>query len=842
MAFEKHDLEEIRSRLKVSDVVGSHFVLVKKGGGEWVAKDNPSFTVNDNKGIWTEFGSNGDGKGHDVFDFMQTYAGLDFPTAVEELARQAGVALKNGDGRAAASSDRARAASPSRSRPAASRNDRAQGDGGDRPENSVGSAAETRAPAAARVQGQREVVATWDYLDPENVLLYQVVRMQERMPDGEWRRSAEGKIWKTFMQRRPAGDGSWILGLDVLERDDDGKPGRPLEFVKPANRDVWLRANEDRLKWKNITVRTFDELGNVDHWLYNANAVIDELQEPKDDQRPIFITEGEAKVDVLIEWGLLAVTNSGGAKHFTQACAEFFRGARQVIILQDNDRAGAERVAKLAPMLKAVGVESVLTLNFRDVWSKCPPKGDVKDWRDAGGGTKEQLLEIVDGLQEWTPEPYKSKFGAKSAFDLSAPARAYPWRIKGILPMHDNSLIMGPSRSGKTFELLDMLMHMHSGEAFAGRKVIPCGSIVCTYEGATGFENRLRAYLHHYDMKAEDLHSFAWLTRPPNMYATEDNARALAEEVLKIAESFRLPLGAIAIDTHNAATRGSSEIKSEDMNRIMDNYQLVKDLTGVPLIIVGHTNAEGKHRGNEQFFNNIETAIRIERVHTDSKKTIEKRDDNNRVVRRGVMAKQREGDDRVQWEFVLEPVKIGVDADGDNITSMVSVEPAQHIPGDVVDEHDGSKPRPDGFYLRGNNVDVFRALLKAIEREGAPPPPELGLAPGVGRVITWAQLGMEYKKTDPQEHDEETAKYRNRIKARTKRFREDLLKYNIIGIAEQIVAPTAEDEKPKPVWYVWPTGRRVYGKGLQWPPVPKKKPEQKPILAPGEKDEDAMPF
>jgi hypothetical protein len=115
-------------------------------------------------------------------------------------------------------------------------------------------------------------------------------------------------------------------------------------------------------------------------------------------------------------------------------------------------------------------------------------------------------------------------------------------------------------------------------------------------------------------------------------------------------------------------------------------------------------------------------------------------------------------------------------------------------------------------------------------------------------VITWAQLGMEYKKTDPQEHDEDGTKYRNRIKARTKRFREDLFKYNVIGIAEMIDplhgtanqvydTPIGHDpaiEKPKPIWYVWPTGRRVYGKGLQWPPVPKKKPEQKPLLAPGE--------
>lgn len=662
------------------------------------------------------------------------------------------------------------------------------------------------------------------------------------MPDGSWRLDKSGKTFKTFMQRRPAPmPGEWIAALDVIDRETN----QPLEFLKTDKGTAWLRASKERLQWRNITTAQFGELGNVEHWLYNANAAIDELQEPKDDQRTIFLPEGEGKVDVLKEWGLLGVTNSGGAKNFTPACAEFFRGARHVVLLQDNDRAGAERVAKIAPMLKAVDVELVQSLNFHDVWTGCPPKGDIKDWRDKGGGTKDALLEIVDDLKPWTPEPYKSKFGAKTAYDLGAPVRAYPWRIKGIMPMHDNMLLMGPSRSGKTFECLDMILHVHNGQPFAGRKVVPGGFIYLTYEGATGFENRLRAYLKHHGMSVQDLHSFAWLTRPPNMFASEDNVVALALEINEIAKGFRLPLAGIVVDTHNSATRGSSEIKSDDMNKIMANYDIVKEKTGSPLIVIGHTNSEGRHRGNEQFFNNIETAVLIERVYTDAKKLIEKRDDDGVVVRRGKISKQREGDDRTSWEFVLQKVKIGVDEDGDDIDSMVSVEPAQHVPDSVIHD-DASKPRPEGFYLKGNNVDVFRALLKAIETVGKPAPAPLGLPASVGHVVKWTELGLEYKKTDPQDADETLEKYRNRLKARLRRFREDLLKYNVIGIAEMpdpqgpivqdLAIKTGADpiEKPRMIHYVWPTGRRVQGKGLQWPPIPKKKKEQGMILAPGE--------
>jgi len=833
MAFDPRDIEEIKSRLTISSVIASHMQLVKKGAGEWVQKGNESFTVNDKKGLWCEFGSGGDGKGHDVFEFLTTYAGLDFPTAVEECAKLAGVdvskAKQNGARRAAPSSDRADASRAPRTRSRAGAEEDSGGAGNDRLNGSSHDAAEdaervSRSPAAA---GTKEIVREWDYRDLENNLLYQVVRVQERMADGEWRKNAAGKPWKTFWQRRPAGDGAWILGLDVLDRET----GEPIEFVKPARRDVWLKATEDRLKWKNVTVGTFADLGNVEHWLYNANAVIDELQEPKDDQRPIFLPEGEGKVDVLIEWGLLAVTNSGGAKHFTEACAEFFRGARHVILLQDNDRAGAERVAKIAPMLKAVGVDLVQALNFKDVWPKCPIKGDVKDWRD-NGGTKQELLDIVDGLKPWEPEPYRSKFGAKTAADLSAPARAYPWRIKGILPMHDNVLLMGPSRSGKTFEALDMLMHIHDGKDFAGHKTIAGGIIYLTFEGATGFENRVRAYLAHHGKTAADLHSFAWVTRPPNLYATEDNAKALAKEIAEIAQSFRLPLAAIVIDTHNAATRGSSEIKSEDINRILENYQILTDTCHAPLIIIGHTNAEGKHRGSELLFNNIEAAILVERVVLDAKRGTEKRDDNGRVIRRGVIRKQREGDDHLQWEFVLEPVVIGKDEDGDDIISMVSTEPAQNVPSDVVTNR---RDKPEGYYLNDTEVQQFKALLKSIEDSGITAPPDLQL-PAMTRVVRTTDLGSEYRKVNSRGDREDPGKYANRIKATLTRFKVKLSNVNVIVVRE------APDPNGGTAHFIWPTGRRVYGRGLQWPPLPKPKPEAKPLLAAGEKAGDEMPF
>src|ERR1700729_164113 len=109
MAFDQHQLDEIRSRISVSEIVGRKFKL-RKQGHEYVAIENQSLTVNDQKALWYDFGA-GEGGG-DVFDFLVKECGYSFVDAVEELAQKAGISLKNGAGRAAASSHRNGATPP----------------------------------------------------------------------------------------------------------------------------------------------------------------------------------------------------------------------------------------------------------------------------------------------------------------------------------------------------------------------------------------------------------------------------------------------------------------------------------------------------------------------------------------------------------------------------------------------------------------------------------------------------------------------------------------------------------------------------------------------------------
>ncbi len=94
MAIPPQFLEELRARLRLSDVIARKVKLAKRGR-EFTGlcpfhnEKTPSFTVNDEKGFFHCFGCGAHG---DVVSFEMQAHHLSFPEAVERLAAEAGVA------------------------------------------------------------------------------------------------------------------------------------------------------------------------------------------------------------------------------------------------------------------------------------------------------------------------------------------------------------------------------------------------------------------------------------------------------------------------------------------------------------------------------------------------------------------------------------------------------------------------------------------------------------------------------------------------------------------------------------------------------------------------------
>ncbi len=93
--FTPEFLDELRARIRVSDVVGRSVKLQKRGNAYWglspfKKEKTPSFSVDDNRQSYHCFST---GQHGDIIKFLMETKGLTFPEAVELLAAEAGMEL-----------------------------------------------------------------------------------------------------------------------------------------------------------------------------------------------------------------------------------------------------------------------------------------------------------------------------------------------------------------------------------------------------------------------------------------------------------------------------------------------------------------------------------------------------------------------------------------------------------------------------------------------------------------------------------------------------------------------------------------------------------------------------
>ena len=298
-----------------------------------------------------------------------------------------------------------------------------------------------------------------------------------------------------------------------------------------------------------------------------------------------FVVEGEKDCDRLHQLGLAATTNIGGALKWPQGWGEKWFTGRQVAVLADNDDAGHTHAEQVAADLHGhAGTVRVVHL------SDLPPKGDVSDWLDAGHSVDELKAEVAAAPLWEPPQPEPSRFQLISIDDLFGLPEP-GWLIEQILPQQSFGLVVAPPKQGKTYLVLDWLMHIAGGiDWHHGEPVTPGHVVYVTGEGVTGLARRIRAWqtVHGTPDAASD--RFHIVTTMPRV-ARDGELDELVREIDASLGDHQPAV--IAFDTYARFAAGLDENSAQDMGQVCAHLEDLRDRYGCTVVAAHHTTKDG---------------------------------------------------------------------------------------------------------------------------------------------------------------------------------------------------------------------------------------------------------
>ena len=367
-----------------------------------------------------------------------------------------------------------------------------------------------------------------------------------------------------------------------------------------------------RMYPKKFSLRQPDGRGGYIHSIkdieplpYNLPAII------KNPQEPVFLVEGEKCADILIEAGLVATTNHGGAGKWTDTHSAHLAG-RNVIVMPDNDEPGARHADKAIASLwgKAAQIKRIDLPGL-------PDKGDVADFLRTN--TLGELIDIVQKCPTLTqaPEVVEAEADEDGAVERYKTMRrdavfAMPpveFLVDGLLTDTGFAMMYGAPGTGKSFLAIDIALSVAHGRDWQGQQVKPGAVLYIAGEGIGGFSKRWKAWESYHGVKDEP--DMYLLPTAVNFREPEDIAKLVAT-IEDIGQQFAL----VIVDTVARAIAGAEENSSTDMGLFVAACDEIKALTGGALLAVHHAGKDSSKgaRGSTALLGAVDTSLMIGKV------------------------------------------------------------------------------------------------------------------------------------------------------------------------------------------------------------------------------------
>ena len=267
------------------------------------------------------------------------------------------------------------------------------------------------------------------------------------------------------------------------------------------------------------------------------------------------------------------------------------------------------------------------------------------------------------------------------------------WRIKNVLPSKGTAVVFGPSGSGKSFLVLDMLQSLAAGEEWFGHKVKPCSVTYIALEGESGLAGRMDAYRTRHGSTSLNIR---YMVQPFRLLI-DDDINELVQAIQTAGTG-----DVVVLDTLSRAMPGSDENDGKAMGLVIAATKILQDLLGGLVLLIHHTGKDASKgmRGHSSLHASLDCAIEVRRSVGN---------------REWLLAKSKDGEDGASHLFKLEVVQLGQDDEGDEITSCV-----------IVPDHSAQAIQKKMPTLGSNQLIAHKALKEPlsnsvdIDKDGAP--------------------------------------------------------------------------------------------------------------------------
>lgn len=245
---------------------------------------------------------------------------------------------------------------------------------------------------------------------------------------------------------------------------------------------------------------------------------------------------------------------------------------------------------------------------------------------------------------------YLDRFRAVSLGEFTR-GKPPAWIIKGILPQAELGVLFGESGSGKSFMALDMAVDIAIGASWRGLKTRQCRVGYVAAEGANGIRTRARAIATYRGLDIDQI-PIAVIPEAPNIMERSD--------AINVASSINKAGGAdlIIIDTFAQVMPGANENSGEDVGQALRHCKDIHRETGALVLLVHHSGKDASRGARGWSGLRAAADVELEIIRSNDMRTIR-------------VTKQKDGEDGAHLGFTLEPVSLGYDEDGDEITSCV---------------------------------------------------------------------------------------------------------------------------------------------------------------------------